>query len=106
MLLLVFAPGTDFEIDSVAARIIEMKVFWTLVALIERLPKETYGADLYGAILTQEVLWKWIVGSKAQQFGLEKVAEKIKEMSTQKSVDTQSMPPMQPITLQWYLIFS
>jgi hypothetical protein len=103
MLLLVFAPGTDFEIDLEAARIIEMKVFWTLVALIERLPKETYGADLSGAILTQEVLWRWIVGSKAPQFGLERVAAKIDAMEHFNSEDSQSMPPMQSITLQWYL---
>jgi hypothetical protein len=103
MLLLVFAPNSDFEIDQEAARIIEMKVFWTLVALIERLPKETYGDALSGAILTQEVLWKWIIGSKASQFGLEKVAEKIRDMSGKTSSDSQSMPPMASITLQWYL---
>lgn len=106
-LLLVYAQDTDFEVDSEAARIIEAKAFWTLVALIELLPTETYGADLSGAIATQEILWKWIVGTRATFYGLEKVSAKIQEMSRVKAStednDKQSMPPMQSITLQWYL---
>ena len=69
MLLLVFTHSTPetkrvFESstdnDSFGLTI-ETKVFWMLVAIVERLmPVEMYGCTLEGSLVQQEILWSWI----------------------------------------------
>ncbi|KAJ3147103.1 hypothetical protein HDU86_008099 [Geranomyces michiganensis] len=73
-LLLVFADDDfDFECgDGPARLLVEERVFWMLVVIIENLlPREFFGSTLEGARAAQVVLWTHLVGQHGARFGLE-----------------------------------
>ncbi|KAJ3151810.1 hypothetical protein HDU89_001859 [Geranomyces variabilis] len=73
-LLLVFADDDfDFECgDGPARLLVEERVFWMLVVVIENLlPREFFGSTLEGARAAQVVLWTHLVGQHGARFGLD-----------------------------------
>ncbi|KAJ3174712.1 hypothetical protein HDU87_006961 [Geranomyces variabilis] len=73
-LLLVFADDDfDFECgDGPARLLVEERVFWMLVVVIENLlPREFFGSTLEGARTAQVVLWTHLIGQHGARFGLE-----------------------------------
>ncbi|KAI9359990.1 rab-GTPase-TBC domain-containing protein [Zopfochytrium polystomum] len=108
--------------ERVAARI-EERAFWLLVAIVERLlPPEMYGANLEGAQIAQEILWKWLLGERGGRFGVNKVAKWVdgmegsdlssrrravgirsKSRSRMQPASNSSMPPLSMVTTSWFM---
>ncbi|KAJ1551927.1 hypothetical protein HK405_013374, partial [Cladochytrium tenue] len=108
--------------ERVTARV-EERTFWLLVAIVERLlPPEMYGANLEGAQIAQEILWKWLLGVRGGRFGVGKVAKWVdgmegsdlssrrrpialrsKSRSRQPSGGNAGMPPLSMVTTSWFM---
>ncbi|RKP01979.1 hypothetical protein CXG81DRAFT_2682, partial [Caulochytrium protostelioides] len=79
----------------------EEQVFWILVVIVEKLlPTEMYGTALEGAIIEQEVLWKYVFGERANN-GLN--SKRMSQLNAASFMPRDRMPPLSMVTTQWFM---
>lgn len=111
-LLLVYTDSPDptsFQSASEQKRKdVEVRVFWTLVVMVEKLlPPEMYGQHLAGSQLQQVVFWKYILSKNGLKYGVEKIGKWVEYMEGHSSRKGKKIsvpiPPLNMITTSWFM---